>query len=553
MSIDTSPVVDDATRLTTQPTPADPAGPSHGRRQLLAPVRRTWRQLTSMRTALLLLFLLALASVPGSFLPQRNLNPVAVQDYLRANPTLGPVLDRLGAFDAFAAPWFAAVYLLLFISLVGCLGPRIRLHAKALRTPPPPVPRVLSRLPSTDRWESAAEPRAVLDEARAALKGWRLVERPGGLSAEKGYLRETGNLLFHVSLVGLLIGIAMGALLGFKGTVLVKEGDGFANTVLSYDDITPGRLFDAARLEPFSFQLEDFRATYADNGTALTFNADLTYKDDVDAAGRPYDLRVNHPLVTGGAKTYLLGHGYAPRVVVTDREGNELEQTVVCLPQGPEFISTCAIKVPDAAGEQLGFEGIFTPTTVQDPETGRVTSVHPRADAPALTVQAFRGDLRMDRGEPQSVYALDKTELVAVDGGTPRTLLPGQTWQLPGGGSLRFVDTTEWATFQVTQDPGKLLALVAGTGMIVGLCLSLFVRRRRVWVRAVAVPGPAGGQASPGRTVVEVAGLARQGAEAFAPEFTALAARLRSTAPPAPDLPAPDLPAPALSPREDST
>ncbi|MCW2613278.1 MAG: ResB family protein [Frankiales bacterium] len=520
--------VDEATALTTQPAPVAPPAPG---RQLLAPVRRTWRQLTSMRTALLLLFLLALASLPGSFLPQRNLNPVSVDSYLADHPTIGPVLDRLGMFDAFAAPWFAAVYLLLFISLVGCLGPRIRLHAKALRTAPPPVPRVLSRMPSTARWETSADADAVLAEAQRTLKGWRVVTRAGAVSAEKGYLRETGNLLFHVSLVALLIGIAMGALLGFKGTVLVKEGDGFANTILAYDDITPGRRFDPDRLEPFSFELEDFRATYAENGTALTFNADLTYRDDVDAAPRPYDLRVNHPLVVGGAKTYLLGHGYAPKILVRDREGNELEQTVVCLPQGPEFVSTCAIKVPDAAGEQLAFEGIFTPTTLQDPATNRVTSVFPAPNAPALTVIGYRGDLGIDDGQAQSVYALeDKSGLEVVDGGTPHKLEPGDTWTMPGGGSITFLETTEWATFQVTQDPGKLVALVAGSTMILGLCLSLFVRRRRVWVRVT--PVPAGGDAEAGRTVVEVAGLARTGAEAFAAEFEALAGRLRETAPP---------------------
>ncbi len=522
----------DATTLSTQPAPVAPAAPS---RQLLAPVRRTWRQLTSMRTALLLLFLLALASVPGSFLPQRNLNPVLVNDYLAANPTLGPILDRLGAFDAFAAPWFAAIYLLLFISLIGCLGPRIRLHAKALRTPPPPVPRVLTRMPASQSWDADADAQAVLAAARKALKGWRVVERPvadgpGGvtraLSAEKGYLRETGNLLFHLSLVALLIGIAMGALLGFKGTVLVKEGEGFANTVLAYDDITPGRRFDADRLVPFSFQLEEFRATYAENGSALTFNADLQVKDGVEAAARPYDLRVNHPLVVGGAKTYLLGHGYNVEVLVTDREGNELRQTVACLPQGPTFISTCAIKVPDAAGEELGFEGIFTPTTLQDPQTKRVTSVFPAADAPALTVLGFRGDLGMSDGRPQSVYALDKSRLEPIDAGAPHKLVPGQTWTLPGGGSISYVDTTEWATFQVTQDPGKLVALIAGTGMVIGLCLSLFVRRRRVWVRVTPAGEPLGGS----RTVVEVAGLARSGAEAFAPEFQDLNERIRTGA-----------------------
>jgi cytochrome c biogenesis protein len=516
---------DEATRLSTAPTPPP-------RESVVAPVRRAWRQLVSMRTALLLLFLLALASVPGSFLPQRTLNPVEVQAYFAEHPTLAPLLDRLSLFDVFASPWFAAIYLLLFVSLIGCLSSRLRLHARALRTPPPEVPRVLAKLPVSERWVSTQDADDVLAEARKGLKGWRVVTRdlPGGgqgLSAEKGYLRETGNLLFHVSLVLLLVGVALGGLFGFKGTVLVKEGEGFANTILAYDDINPGRQFDADRLVPFSFVLDDFQGTYDDDGKALTFNAELRYADDLGEPTTPYDIRVNHPLDVGGAKAYLLGHGYAPKVVVTDVEGNRLEQTVVCLPQGATFLSTCVVKVPDAAGEQLAFEGVFTPTTVQDPETGRVTSVYPAPENPALTVLGYRGDLGLDSGVPQSVYQLeDRSQLRPIgDGATPVKLAEGETWELPGGGSLTFVETTEWATFQVTQDPGKLVALLAGTGMVVGLCLSLFVRRRRLWLRAV----PAGDPSHDGRTVIEVAGLARTGPEAFEAEFAELVERLRPT------------------------
>ena len=528
-----------------------------------------------MRTALLLLFLLALASVPGSFLPQRGLNPAAVQEYFEKNPTLAPLLDRVYAFDVFAAPWFAAVYLLLFVSLVGCLSLRVRLHARALVSPPPSVPRVLSRMPQSTRWETDLAPEAALEQIRTLLRRgrWRVAQRDLALSAEKGYLRETGNLLFHISLVALLVGIAMGGLLGFQGTVLVKEGDGFANTVLAYDDIKPGRRFDADALVPFSFVLDDFQGTYAEDGKALTFLAKLRYRSgagatdagatDAGAAGelaavnveqpRAYDLRVNHPLVVGGAKTYLLGHGYAPRVRIVDVEGNVLEQTVPCLPQGPTFLSTCTIKVPDAAGEQLAFEGVFTPTTVQDPQTALVTSVYPAPDNPALTVLGYRGDLGIDSGTPASVYNLeDRSGLVPIgDGKTPQKLSPGQTWDLPGGGSLTFVETTEWATFQVTQDPGKRLALVASIGMVLGLCLSLFVRRRRLWVRTSLVGGASAGESasltgdegpSP-RTVIEVAGLARSGSDAFAAEFAGLSDRFRQLAPArdaAPDL-APDL------------
>lgn len=518
----------DAT-LSTQPAPVAAPVPS---RSPLVPLRRAWRQLTSMKTALLLLFALALAAVPGSFLPQRPVSPTRVAEYFDKHPTLAPLLDKLHGFDVFASPWFAAIYLALFVSLIGCLGPRIRLHAKALRTAPPKVPTTLSRLPSSDRWEVDATPEEVVDAARRTLRKarYRVVRRvtdtSAELSGEKGYLRETGNLLFHVSLVLLLVGIAWGALYGFKGTVLVKEGKGFANAIFNYDDRKPGRLFDEKSLVPLQFTLNKFSATYAPTGKANTFDADVTWADGPDGKPTRYDVRVNHPLEVGSAKVYLIGHGYAPEFIVKDPQGNvvlDRTESSVCLPQDAAFASSCVIKLPDALPQQMAFEGIFTPSTVQSAVTGRVSSNFPALRNPGVTLLAYRGDLGIDSGVASSVYRLDKTQLTEVDP-QPHELLMGQTWQLAGGGSIQLVGVNEWATFQVTQDPGKLLALVAGSGMVVGLILSLFVRRRRVWVRATAVAGQDG---RPGRTLVEVGGLARTDTERFAEEFTSLAQRLR--------------------------
>jgi cytochrome c biogenesis protein len=497
--------VDEATRLSTQPlAPQLRAG-------VLGPLRNGWRRLTSMRTALLLLFLLALASVPGGFLPQRRINPLRVQSYLEAHRTLGPLLDRLQLFDVFSSAWFSAIYLLLFISLCGCLLPRTRLHLRALRAAPPAVPKVLSRLPASDTWEADGD---ALARAEKALRGWRVVRRDDELSAERGYLRETGNLVFHLSLVLLLVGIAIGAFRGFKGTVLVVEGSGFSNTVASYDDINPGRRFHPASLVPFNLQLQDFRATYASDGKALTFDAQVRWGRD--RATTPYDIRVNHPLAVGSAKAYLIGHGYAPVVRVRDSTGAVvIDQPFPCLPQTPQFLSTCVIKAPDAAPHQLGFRGAFTPTTIT--QDGRVGSSFPGLVRPVLTLVGYSGDLGLDGGTPQSVYALDTTSLKAFDGGQAHALQPGQTWQLPGGGSLTYVGTKEWATFQVTQDPGKRLALLAAIGIVAGLMLSLFVRRRRVWVRVR--PG------SP--STVEVGGLARTDPERFQAEFAGIVRSMR--------------------------
>ena len=111
--------------LSTQPTDPrterdDITQPSLGPLGLL---RFAWRQLTSMRTALFLLLLLAVAALPGSIFPQRSIDAVRTADWIARHETAGPWLDRLGFFEVYASPWFAAIYLLLFVSLVGCVLP----------------------------------------------------------------------------------------------------------------------------------------------------------------------------------------------------------------------------------------------------------------------------------------------------------------------------------------------------------------------------------------------------------------------------------------------
>ncbi len=510
---------EEAVRLTTQPKPVEP--PRKG--DLLGPLRMGWRQLTSMRTALLLLFLLALASVPGGFLPQRRINPLRVNQYIAQHPGAGPLMDQLRLFDVFSSPWFSAIYLLLFVSLVGCLIPRTRLHLKALTSKPPKVPRSVAKLPVNDRWETTDGVDQVLDQAGTALRGWRVVRREHEISAEKGYLRETGNLVFHLSLVLLLVGIALGAFRGFKATVLVVEGRGFSNTVASFDDLQPGRRFSPSSLVPFSVRLDAFRATYGPDGKALTFDANIHWAP-LGGVEKSDDIRVNHPLDVGGAKTYLIGHGYAPHIIVKDSTGAVIDDRLVpCLPQNPQFLSTCVIKEANTTGTQFGFRGVFTPTTVTD-STGHVGSSYPGLRNPVLTVAAFAGDLGVDAGTPQSVYSLDTTAMTPIDGGQAHALLPGQVFHLPGGASLTYADTKEWATFQVTQDPGKGLALVAAIGMVGGLMLSLFIRRRRLWVRVRA------GETDGAPTTVEVGGLARTDPERYALEFAALVRKLRPKA-----------------------
>ena len=523
---------------TLESTSIDPEPDGPVRAPALGPLgmlRWAWRQLTSMRTALMLLFLLALAAVPGSLLPQHGVNPIRVSDYRAAHPGIAPLLDRLGFFDVYASPWFAATYLLLFVSLVGCVLPRSAHHLRAMRSKPPAAPRNLSRLPVARTFASADPPEVVLARAAQSLRAsrFRVVGGEGWVASEKGYLRETGNLVFHLSLVVLLVGVALGSLSGVKGVALVVEGEGFADTVTQYDQVTPGRSYDLGSLPPFSFTLDDFRATYetgpVQRGAARTFEADLSVRDAPGDTPRKVTVQVNKPLTVDGFKVFLVGHGYAPMFTVKDGRGRVvLDQAVPCLPQDGNFSSQCVIKVPDARPSQLAFTGWFFPTVVAG---GGPVSYFPGAENPEVYLNAWTGDLGLDDGVATSVYTLDTDGLTAVKAkptdGAPLVvaLKPGDTLTLPdGNGTITFAGLQEWTTFEVAHDPGKGLALAGALAAVAGLLLSLFVRRRRVWVRATTGPD--------GTTVVEVAGLAKTEPGSVEDDVDALVAVL------APDQPA---------------
>lgn len=185
--------------------PPPPVRPSSLQRYLVAPVRNLWRSLTSMRTALALLFLLAAAAIPGALLPQRPLNAAKTQAYIDNHGLyFGTFMDRLQLFDVFASSWFTAIYALLFVSLVGCLLPRMAEHFRSLRARPVPVPRNLARMPRHEEIvvDGDADPEQLAHRIQGNLRGWRSTIYPPDqskvgtyeVSAEKGYLREFGNL-----------------------------------------------------------------------------------------------------------------------------------------------------------------------------------------------------------------------------------------------------------------------------------------------------------------------------------------------------------------------
>jgi cytochrome c biogenesis protein len=471
----------------------------------LGMLRWAWTQLTSMRTALFLLLLLAVAAVPGSLFPQRSVNPEQVTTYLTNKPTAGEWLDRFQLFDVYSSVWFSAIYLLLFISLIGCILPRVKKHAQALRTPPPRTPSRLNRLPQNGTIEipSAAESGLsdgeIVERAAKLLKkrGYRAEARPDGASpsvgAERGYTREIGNLLFHISLVGLLASVGIGGSFGYNGQRVLVEGDTFVNSLVSYDAFKPGTFFKEDSLDPYSVKLDKFNITFDRESTThfgqpIDFTAEVETRRRPDAEPQKETIRVNHPLRIDGADMYLVGNGYAPVVTVRDGQGDvAFSGPVVSVPQDGMYTSLLVIKAPDAKPDQLGFQGFLLPTAMTD-ETGFAISGDPNAINPQLQLNSYYGNLGLDDGEPQNVYVLETDQLTELNnrdldvGGI--VLGAGQTYQLPDGkGSISFDGLKRFIGVDIAYDPSKRPVAVFAALALLGLGISLFTARRRAWVK----------------------------------------------------------------------
>ena len=514
-------------------------------------LKKAWHWLTSMRTALVLLFLLTIAAIPGALLPQRSLNESNVDEYIANNGRLAEVYDRLQLFDVFESTWFLAILVLLTISLIGCILPRSWDHYFAWKTPPTRAPKNLARLPLHAEGGVDKPVDEVAAEARDLLKRWHVAEyqpaedRAGKLSlaAERGYARELANLLFHLGLVGMIVTVALGRMVYYEGQVIVVTESGnyetppieqsteFCNTsTANFDSFRAGPLFDGTGLTTFCFDAHDFSADYLPNGQAEMFTSNVSYAVDDDimkpkSEWTDYELKVNHPLRVEGDRVYLQGHGFAPTFTVTWPNGESRTQTIQWRPDDLTFfLSSGVMRFDPPAGmypelydrrqNQIAIQGLFAPTAQWDGENNELlTSRFPAMTDPAVAIDIYRGDAGLDTGRAQSIFSLDTAllhsgQLQKIE---RVNLSRGDSVTLDDGTVVTFDGASEFANFQISRDPFQPWVLVTTVIMLAALVGSLLIKRRRIWIRLA--PREDGG------TLVELGGLARTDRAGWGAEF----------------------------------
>lgn len=492
-----------------------------------------WRWLIRMKTALILLGVLALLTAVATAVPQEPNVPSTVASWRAGEEgpgaTVAAVLDAIGAFDVYGSPLFLALLLLLFLSLTACLIPRIRAWVRLVRHSKPPLLRSVGAQDRVETFETDRSPEEVTAVAADMLgeANWRIrtstpddpAGAPDQVAAEKGlWSREGGSLLFHLSFYVLLAAIVFGQLLTFEGQVgLVEGGRGFTDTEVAYWSYQPGRWFGAERHTGWRMELEDFEVDWVRDPSAPGAGQATTFRSNVrlthgDGTQEQTVIEGNAPHTVDGFKIHQLDWGYAARIVIeVDGEIVHDDFLTLIMMDGAGFRG--AAKAPSAEPD-VGLDLILYPYAPIDAETGvPVPTGAPWDDEPLMIVSQYRGDLQLGATQ-QSIVELD-TSMLELEGG--QFMRPGDIGTVEDV-TVSFPELRRWVGFQISTRP-QIPWLLVGSGLLVaGLWPALYAYRRRMWV--VVTRG------EPGHTLVSVSGRAFQRPERFEEEFDELVEQL---------------------------
>ena len=480
-------------------------------------VALVWRSLRSMRTALILLLVLAAAAVVGSLLPQFPNSPERVARYVDDHGFWGTLFLRAGFFDVYGSWWFVLITALLFVSLAACLFPRTRALLRTIRQRPVQA-RELDGFPQHAELRVSTSPEQAASEAERLLRRrrFRVARQGAAVAAEKGSLREVGSLLVHWAFFLLLVGVIVGKGTGFTGRAIVTEGDTFVDAELNYaGQLRTGRYFPGG-FTGVGIQLLDFEDSYRRNGQPTDFVSRVRFLED----GRPIrteDVRVNHPASIRGLHVFQEGFGWAP-VVEATLGGDRLWTSPIQMTRDP-----APEGVPSTAMPWRGAIKLTTPepdvmvTLELWPDfrayvnlqlTERPTPMLVSFD-PLIRYSVYTGTI-----EDPSLRTADPTGMRLVGRGDLRAA-GRSVADVPGVGELglSFPELRQYSVLLISRDVGIPVVLLAAILVLVGLLPALYVSRRKVWVRA----GPDGGGAR-----LEIGGFALQRKDAFRDEFDRL-------------------------------
>lgn len=513
-----------------------PASPRVTLRQSFALV---WRTLRSMRTALVLLFLLAAAAAVGSLLPQIPNSPERVASYRLAHPFFGTLFLRAGFFDVYGSWWFVLILTLLFVSLIACLLPRSRAMIRTIRQRPIQA-REIDAFPQYRELRVAAEPGAAATTARTVLRhhGYRvaLAEDGRAVAAEKGALREIGSLVFHWAFLVLLVAVIVGKGTGYVGHATIVEGQTWTDAAFNYDgDLRTGR-FSSGTHTGIGIELLDYSDAFRRSGVPMDFTSKVDLLNPDGSLARADTVTINHPVSFDGVRIFQFGFGWAPVVTVT-RGGATIYHGPVVMGQDaqpgdnpltvpwvgfvklPTLRPQVAIKLelyPDSVAYFAGLiAGVPQPMTKANDPFMRYSVWKGKLLDPSLSGLDTRLMHQVATGGIGRGWTVDLAR-GCVTSGASSSNLPRQLagtvcpTRAASGLTMSFPQLRQYSRLQISRDTTVPWVLGAAILILAGLVAAMYSSRRKLWVRAE--PKDAG-------SVVRIGGFALQRKDRFEEAF----------------------------------
>jgi len=442
-----------------------------------SPMDRVWNFFTSLKLAIFVIIILAVASVAGTIIEQNQ----PIEQY-RQIYTDGAIrfFEAFSLFDMYHSWWFLLLLVLFTVNLICCTLDRLPRVVRTVRNPKTTLDGNLEKsLGLVDRWKKKGNPSDLAEKYRAAMGGAfarpRVTENDGAihLYAEKGVVSRFGVYVTHLSIIIIFIGAIMGNVLGFKGFANIVEGQS-VRTIPTRGGTNHVDL-------GFSVRCNRFWVDLYPSGQPKEYSSDLSIIENGREVLRK-KIEVNDPLQYKGVWFYQSSYG----------------------PAGASTV-TVAVSSPDGGrGETIS----LSPGQKKEiPGYGQISAIDYRPNfqelGPALLVVLKKPD-----NPPAEFWLLKSFPEFDRQRGDSRYL------------SFAGINEIYYTGLQVARDPGVNIVWVGCTLMVIGIMIAFFMSHQRLWIRL--------SRGADGRVEVVLAGSANKNRLAFERKFEKIQADMKA-------------------------
>ncbi len=426
---------------------------------------------SSVKLALFTLSLLAVTSIIGTVIPQKETFSWYAERYSEATAKIFQVLSIPDMYNSW---WFLSLLTLLAINLIVCSIDRFpgvwkQIKADNLATD---LKRI-SKMRLSNNWVSdkAADKLATELTSTLANKGWKTEKRKRDdallLFAQKGAMSRTGVYIVHASILVIFVGALIGELYGFKGSIMLPE----SQTTNKIFEFGTGNSIDLG----FDVRCDRFDIELYDSGMPKAYRSHLTVLEEGKIVLEK-KIVVNGPLTYKGITFYQSSYqGYEDFILsVTDQQSGK-NQSVVLPFQKPKALASLKTSIGIVNAQMQG-----------------------------QSITRMKVWFDDDQG-PASTFWLNAGDQVTVE-------RPGKKYTIAG--------KQMYATgLQVAKDPGVLVVYIGCGMMILGLIVAFFMSHKRIWLLL---------SKENDKTSVLMSGSANKNKVGFEKIFSSLSAELKN-------------------------